>query len=391
MHPPDPSVVPRSVAQAEGLARELARTPAPCFEATERPVRRALAIGDPQAPLRTFLQILAGHDALGEDGRLRPDLRLVSLGDHFDWGRRDQRRAATDDALALLAWLSAHAPDQVALLIGNHDLGRVGELAEIDQPTFEAAHAEAARIYDGPPGPGAEETAFCARYPCFPTAEVAARDFAAFSVEQRTLVSTLLRRGRLVFAEASGPDLLLNHAGVTRWELAALGLPQSVHSDAHVVAQALNAALADAVRGWTTGPLRVPHLHQPGSAATGEGGGALYHRPADPTLGAPAEFTGPSRRRYDPRHLPHGLTQAIGHIRDAKCRALMPGWSDDARPTDGILRSLLTDGRAVGYGHGLRDATGLRGIWFLDAGMQHVSPGDYPLLDLNTRSIAARI
>ena len=52
---------------------------------------RHLAIGDPQAPLQTFLSILDHHQLLGDHGRLRDEVMLVSMGDHFDYGTPEAR------------------------------------------------------------------------------------------------------------------------------------------------------------------------------------------------------------------------------------------------------------------------------------------------------------
>ena len=92
-----------------------------------------------------------------------------------------------------MAWLAAHPPDQVLLVVGNHDLARVGELVGLDQPRFTAARAEAAAIQAArASGNSHAEHAFLARYPCFATTEVAARDLSGFSVEQRAQVVALL-------------------------------------------------------------------------------------------------------------------------------------------------------------------------------------------------------
>ena len=339
---------------------------------------------DPQAPLDTFLGALARRDLLGPDGMLRSEVLLVSAGDHFDWGSRSERHQAADDALALLAWLAAHPPDHVVILLGNHDLGRVGELSHLDQAQFEAAREMASAAYYAPQRDQEAEAAFLARYPMFPTAECAARDFSGFRVEQRDLVADLLRFGRFQVGFAAAPDLLLHHAGITHLELEQLGVPPSDRHRAEIVAEALNRALSAAVLRNEHTPLGIPGLHEPGDAATGEGGGSFYHRPADPETGPPEEFHGPRRRRYDPRHLPAGLTQCIGHIRDGKCRFLMPSWSDGAPAQDGLLRTLHTDGRAVSYRRGVHaSAPGQAALWFLDAGMQHVSADRVPMLDLD--------
>src|SRR5438270_753903 len=108
---------------------------------------RHFAIGDPQAPFEKFLAILDRRGLLGAGGRLMPDVRLISMGDHFDWGKRSDRRRASESGTMLLAWLAAHPADQVTLIAGNHDVGRVGELAKFDDRGFESTQAEADRAY----------------------------------------------------------------------------------------------------------------------------------------------------------------------------------------------------------------------------------------------------
>ena len=72
------------------------------------PRKRHLAIGDPQAPAETFFTILDHHDLLGKNGRLSPDVMLVSMGDHFDWGGPDDRDRAQKGGAQILSWLAAH-------------------------------------------------------------------------------------------------------------------------------------------------------------------------------------------------------------------------------------------------------------------------------------------
>lgn len=376
-----------SLQAALELARSLASDPVISVTPVGRRPARRLVVGDPQAPLETFLEALALRGLIGPDGRLLPETQLVSVGDHFDWGRPADRARATRDGLALLAWLAAHPPDQVVILAGNHDLGRVGELVALDDEGFARAHARAAAIY-GPEGVDAAlEAAFLAEFPMFPTAEVAARDLSCFCVAQRALVSALLRAGRLRLGFAAHADCLVVHAGLTLQELDALGLTREERAHAPTVAAALNAALDAAARAWTGGPFAIPHLHEPGHAAVGEAGGALFHRPADPRLGRAADFEGPRRRRYDPRLLPAGLVQVVGHVRDHKCRALMPAWADEEPARDGVLRTLRTDGSRVAYGHGIAEpAPGEAALWFVDAGMNHLPTHAIPLLDLDRRA-----
>src|SRR5690606_18639775 len=66
-----------------------------------RPRRIRVAIGDPQCPLDALLKVLARAGLLGDSGRLRSEVLLVSVGDHFDWGTPAQRAEAATDGLAI--------------------------------------------------------------------------------------------------------------------------------------------------------------------------------------------------------------------------------------------------------------------------------------------------
>ena len=166
------------------------------------------------------------------------------------------------------------------------------------------------------------------------------------------------------------------------------------------MAAALNAALRDAVATWPAGePLSIGALHRPGLPTTGEGRGIFYHRPSNPSgrdSVDPSLFQGPPRRRFDPRTLPRGLTQVIGHIRDKKCRELLAGWHDGTAPVDGPLRHLHSNGRSVRYLRGLprdhgsdggQDAS-LATMIFTDGGMLHADEAAYALYDLDARAAA---
>jgi hypothetical protein len=370
------------VSLASRLARNLAHVPGRGEAATGRasPVRVRVAVGDPQACLETFLEVLGAHGLLADDGRIRDDVELYSMGDHFDWGRAEDAERAGEDGLALLAWLASHSADRVHLVLGNHDLARVGELAEFDDATFREARNVAARVYAE--GDAAAERELVKRFPALPTAEVAARDFASFTVAQRELVVSLLRARRFRVAFASDRQVLLTHAAVTSRDLV-LGRP----ADAGAIAAMLNDRLDAAVASWTGGPLAIPGLHEPGSAARGEGGGIFYHRPtSDPVT------PGNESRRFDPRELPRGITQVIGHIGDEKCRALMPQWSD-GEPANGALRTLVTDGVRVRYCRGVQpSARGEARIVFTDGTMHRTPTGAYEILDLDAMApIAPRL
>jgi hypothetical protein len=337
--------------------------------------RIELVIGDPQAPFEKVLTILDHHHLLGDDGRLRPEVALVSIGDHFDYGRNPEPPAAQveQSGRLLLAWLAAHPPDQVTLIIGNHDLGRVGELVAFDDAAFEHARQTARDVR----GDSAREQRFLHEFPALPSSEIARRDFNGFSAAQREIVVRLLRAGRFLVARAHGTRTLLCHAGVTQDDVDGL-------ADAASIAAFLNERLARSVAGWNEREaLVVPGLHQPGNADQGEGGGVFYHRPCHPAQARRASFSGPFRRRYDPRGLPPGIVQVIGHIRDNKCRELLGEWAAGREARDGELRHLVSDGREVRYATGLPNAVdpALAQVIFVDGGMNYARVQDYELLD----------
>jgi hypothetical protein len=363
----------------------------PLQEPDGRPRARRVAIGDPQAPFEKVLAVLDRRGLLGSDGRVVPDVQLVSMGDHFDWGPAEKREAAGRSASLMLAWLAAHAPDQVVLLAGNHDLGRVGELASFDDESWNRARVEADAIARLSETGSMTERAFLSRYPSLPSAEIASRDFSTFDVSQRDRVRDLLRVGRFRLAFAPSSDLLLTHAGITVDDLANACISVEP-SDASSVCDALNGVFDRTVSAWLAShppgaPLELPGLHRPGSAVSGEGRGVLYHRPANPEVEPSALFEGPHQRRFDPRRLPRGLVQAIGHIRDGKCRSLLGSWSDGEPARDGPLRHLRTNGSLVRYARGTAPSPGPDEavMLFLDGGLYHADVDLYELLDLDSR------
>ncbi len=356
----------------------------------QRSFERDVAVGDPQAPMATFLAILEAHGLLGGDGKLAPDVHLVTMGDYFDWGGPGDRARAAESALALLEWLTAHPKDQVTLLLGNHDLARVGELSHMDDDAFRRAQEEADAAYLDQ-RPERDVAAFSAATG-LATWELASRDFSTFEARQRDAVEGLLREGRLDVAYAPAPDLLLTHAGVTRSELATLRVARG--ADAPTIARALSGALRGAVETWRGGPLLLPGLHQPGDA-TSEGRGMFYHRPEvrpDASPYAAAGARAPLSRRYDVASLPLGITQGIGHIRDAKSRTLLQAPPRDADEPEGALHHARVHGRGVTYARGAPPAAAAdeATLLFLDGGMQHTPPTRYELYDLVHRTVLAR-
>lgn len=376
----------RIAAALERADDDLAR-PSGSVAADGRPRARRVAIGDPQAPLERVLEVLDGKGLLGEDGRLAAEVQLASMGDHFDWGGAGERARAARDGERILAWLAAHPDDQVTLIAGNHDLARVGELARFDDASFASAQAEADLAYSNGVTDGERERALLARWPDVPSAECLARDFSTFRASQRTRVFDLLASRRLRLGHAAADDLLLVHAGVTAEDLEAAGVPPSERGDARAAAAALDAAVDRALAGWDgEGPLALDGLHHPGDARAGEARGMLFHRPSDPDADLAASFARPARR-FDPRRLPRRLTQAVGHIRDGKCRKLLARWCTGEPAGDGPLRHLRTDGARVAYSAGPPEgaATGEARMVFLDGGMRFCERERYQLFDLDRR------
>ncbi|MCB9756514.1 MAG: metallophosphoesterase [Myxococcales bacterium] len=388
----DATVTPAPApAVAAALARASEATRAPGTQRAPEPARarRRYVIGDPQSSRARAFAVLARYDLLDQTGWLRPDVELISVGDHFDYGPAP-REETQREGLALLAWLAAHSAAQVSIVLGNHDLARVGELWPLDDGRFAVAYARARAAYDARTGratPALEE-ALLAEFPSLPTAEAAARDFSGFSEQQRALVWTLLRADRYRVAVAVDAGVLVCHAGLTRADARRVGLTRE-ELDAPTIADALQTSLRAAIAAHERGPLVIPGLHEPGAAATGEGGGMFYHRPADPARhGEPQDYRGPRRRRFDPRESPRGLTQIVGHIGDAKCRELMPAWCDDAPPRRGVLRHLAIPREgAPRYRHGrpraLTSGPGDATFVFVDGGLHRVATEEYELLALD--------
>lgn len=333
-----------------------------------------VAVGDPQAPLAKFLTILDHNGLLGDAGRLRPEVGLVSLGDHFDWGGSQERAAATEEGTQLLSWLAAHPPNQVQLIFGNHDLVRVGELSSFTDDAYVVARHEAEHVGTSKQA----REAFLKTYPMLPAPEVITRDFSCFEVKQRELVARLLKKRRARLAVAAAKDLLLVHAGVTREDVQYL---QADAGDAFALADALNRFLDERVSTWNgKSPLDLSPLHEHGSAKSGEARGMLFHRPANPDSNRAVDR---AARRFDPRDLPRHLTQVVGHSTDKKCRELLGDWADSRTPVVGAIRGLRVEGTRVTYRAHCEDGDQLV---FLDGGMQHAAVNEYQLFDLELRT-----
>ena len=359
---------------------------------------RTFVMGDPQAPFAKVLEVLGWHRALAGD-RLAPDVVLVSIGDHFDYDLKNPSVAA-NNGLELLRWLASHDPEQVVLLLGNHDASRVMEMALLTDEQFDAARKLARSIDDTEKRAGEDAAKQRTRdeyiplFPELPPPGVLGRDYASFTTEQRALVQQLLLEGRFHLARTAqlsdGREVLLTHAGVTTRELALLG---SEEAAPHAIAAALEAHLktaVDAVRSdWKAGtntPLSLEPIHVTGGKGE-EGGGLLYHRPSNPDHeGADKAWSlAPTRpRRFDPRTLPLGVTQVAGHSGHAKCVHELGPWVAEpakARKHGGI-RTLRVKGEHVVYDMGIapRDDEAVADLILIDGELRRVPATEVAML-----------
>ncbi|MCA9659314.1 MAG: metallophosphoesterase [Myxococcales bacterium] len=305
---------------------------------------RWLAIGDPQTTLERLLAVLEFNGALTSSGELRPDVGLISMGDHFDYRVENEaeRAACAREGSDVLRWLAAHPRSQVRILAGNHDLVRVQELHAVSDAEFLAIR----RDQLGP-------EALRERFPTIADWRSCERDFGSFRAEQRALVQGLLVAGRLdlaLCAVVDGAPALFTHAGVTRRELELLGVEEAAPRGLTQALREFFVGRIDAVRErWARGeraPLDLSPLHRT-SEVGAEAGGMLAHRPANPDrpdVDKPWEFSAERPRRLDPRRLPRGLTQVVGHTQHHKLKQELLPWVDPRTHAAAHgLRSLVVD------------------------------------------------
>lgn len=369
-----PKAAPPRASVAAGLALARSR-PAPSSW-RRRPrggYSRAVAVGDLQASARRVLEVFAHHDLLDDDGRLRADVQLLSIGDHFDYGTRagGALEEARRDGGDLLAYLAAHDPDQVAILAGNHDLARVMELATATQDRMTEAAPLAGELVElRRRDPEAylrrlrEE--YSPRFPELPGPGLVHRDYSAFADEQRALVQDLLLVGRMRLAATArlptGEPVLATHAGVTEREVEMLAVAATASALSAALTQRMAGALAEVGPAWRRGEpaaLSLAPLHLPGAIGRDglgelpEGGGLLYHRPADPNRAGAARSweAAPGRpRRFHPRSLPPGLVQLAGHTGHPKCVEELARWVDgEMREEPCGRRALRVRGEHIRY------------------------------------------
>ena len=317
----------------EALADPTLRAPPPMD-----PVR-AVVLGDPQAPICTLLEVFDHQGLLTKNGWLHPQVQIICVGDYCDFPTDHSFEAGRQGA-AFLAWMAAHDPKQVVLLLGNHDVERVASLGACTLVAFDEARTAAAHLLTLVTRDERKEflTTWSERHPDHPPM-VAAMDYHCFHPAQAPLLRRLLMSGRIGLA-AVVTDLitqspaLVTHAGVTR----AIADGLSCDKTPQALAVALNGLLHDAVNrvrpAWIRNdpvPLDLRPLYQTWEPLR-PNGGLLIHRPCrDPSR---------DRHHHDlglgesvlPRSVPPeefllpGLIQIVGHTRTARCPRLMGGW-----------------------------------------------------------------
>lgn len=317
------------------------------------------------------------------------------------------------EGVASLRWLAGLPATRSTVLLGNHDVVRVAEFAHLDDDAFGRARRRAHEI-DRATGDEQRRLLdlFHLDFPGLPSPGLVSRDFSSWSEEQRALVARLLLDGRMRLATTARlhawpeVEVLVTHAGVTAREVdrlraaglvAAEGTPTPAEL-ARALDEHLERAVARVRPQWERGcwvPLDLSPLHVAGTTRE-EGGGLLYHRPADLDAATDesrrrwAAGAGSRPRRFDPRTLPRGLAQACGHTAHRKTlEDLGTGWttSDALREDrgDGIrLLSVAADRVSYDRWSGERPPSGPEGasLLLLDAGMHRTAPEAFPLLEL---------
>ena len=356
---------------------------------------RWFVVGDPQTTPSRFFSVLDRFGLLGPDGLLTPGFGLVSMGDHFDFSMGAPE--AEPAGRRLFAWLVGQGPS-THVLAGNHDIARVAELAFESDETYARARRDAGAIRDrhleGRKGEvHALVETFFLEHPNLPSPGVVLKDFASFSEAQRDHVEKALvaRRFRLgMVVELHGSKVLLTHAGVTPRELRLLDVPAEPFAIARALDATLSAAVSRVEPAWRAGTrarLELEPLHVAGRSRR-EGGGLLYHRPArrdregaDPEW----EFAPDSPRRFDPRDLPRGLVQMIGHSGHARTVGALPGFVAEGAERGGIpLRTLSSLDDRVRYEEGIvPPVPGSATVYMVDPGFAHEPLETIALLEVD--------
>lgn len=349
------------------------------------------AVGDPQTTFTRFSTAL--KHLIGEDGWLKPTIGLVSMGDHFDFlsPKKDDpegRAAAGLEGQLILAWLAAHPPEQVPIILGNHDACRVIELSHVDDPEFIAARTKS---YEE----NVDEWKLAKKLG-IPNAGMLRKDFSCFAQAQRNQVQKLLMEGRYRFslvAEHDNEPLLMVHAGFTARELKILGLkeegltPQQVHDQLEAFLVKAVSAVADTWKAGGKAKLKLDPLHvtpEPGR----EAGGFMAHRPSNrgnrPVTSW--EFNPECPRRYHVLDIPRSFNQAVGHTGKAILERELKPWCSKVEFGGGACHTLHVGEPEPVLERGIQakkgDATRL---FLLDPGFAYLDSDEEPveLLEIN--------
>lgn len=353
------------------------------------------AMGDLQCSFKGFLAVLDCRGLLTKDQRLKPGVSLVTVGDYFDYHDKetDSVEVTQKNGFEILSWLASHDQEQVTILLGNHDISRVQELIGMSDERFREARAMAFAL-DKPDSAWTIEDFFEA-FPEIPNPTIVLRDFSSYGEIQRDLLKRLLLEGRVklgAYGLWRGRGVLINHAGLTRRELSILGDDEL--RDPGRISGLLNKRLEDAVErvreSWERGEakaLDLEPLHVSGVARE-EGGGLLYHRPSNPDFFADSWAYNKTRpRRYQPKDLPGGLLQVVGHTQHHKCLKELGDWIvKEARGRELFdLRTLrVRGGSEVRYEKGLPGELGAdeAALLMVDGAINDCPAERYPLLEL---------
>ena len=321
--------------------------------------KQCIVLGDPQASLACLFAHLEVQQALTIDGWLKPELRLICVGDYFDFAAKDSVDAGYQ-GMQFLAWLAAHDPLQTTLLMGNHDAERVMSLAGCSgEQHYESQLACREMLqFSTPEQRRVFRNKWVNEHPNHPSI-VAAHDYRNFVPEQGDLIRRLLMQGRLQLATTAVNEfrqqLLITHAGVTQRELTLVG----ASANAQDCVRHLNRFLADAVErvrpAWAanqTQPLDLAPLYY-GWEQHRPNGGLLVHRP-DGRFGA---LTHEQKLGLDHPLAPRSVSpneflipnlhQVVGHTVAAQrlTRWLEPAVSADAQSAPmGRVLSLIPSG-----------------------------------------------
>lgn len=135
-------------------------------------------------------------------------------------------------------------------------------------------------------------------------------------------------------------------------------------------------------------PLDLAPLSLMGSTDR-EGGGLLFHRPANPEVPSlqnrQEEFDTESPRRFHPRVLPAGLIQAVGHSRHQKLLKELHPWHAEgvAAASPARLRTLTVSEQGIRYEMGVSaPLEGHAVMHMLDVDMNHQDPTGCEVLRL---------